>query len=135
MTDALDIEKVDGVLDLLGAAGFSGMGDEVKAMLGCVFVGFAKIGKRERQFVATQTEGDYTFAVKLRGQARHFHGGGGAELADGVENKLHLRTGSCCAVAGEDFAQGGKICGYVLFAQKHYADRESDFGINDALFV
>lgn len=135
VADAFDAEKVDGVLDLLGAAGFSGMGDEVQGMLGCVGVGFAEIGKRERQFIATQTKSDDALIAKFRGDASYFHGGGGAKLTDRVENKLHLRTGARRVVAPENFAQGGKIRGDVLFAQQHHADGESDFGVDHALFM
>jgi hypothetical protein len=67
--------------------------------------------------------------------ARYFHGGSGAELADRVENKLHLRAGASRVVAGEDFSQSGEIRGYVLFAQKHYANGECDFDVNHVLFV
>ncbi len=116
MTDAFDIEKLDGVLDLLGAAGFSRVSDEVQAVLRCVCVGFAKIGKRERQFIAAETEGDYSFVAMFCGEVGHFHGGSGAELANRVENKLHSRAGPSRVVAGEDFAQSGKIRGHVLFA-------------------
>jgi len=135
VTDAFDVEKFDGVLDLLGPAGFSGMGDQVQAVLRCVCVGFAEIGKCERQFIAAETEGDYSCVAVFGGEAGHFHGGSGAELADRVENKLHLRAGPGRVVAGEYFAQGREIRGHVLFAQKHYADGESDFGVKDVLLV
>jgi len=135
VADAFDVEKFDGVLDLLGATGFSRVSDEVQAVLRCVCVGFAKIGKSERQFIAAETEGDYTFIAMFCGEAGHFHGGRGAELADRVENKLHLRAGPCRVVAGEDFAQSGKIRGDVLFTEEHYPDGEGDFGVNDRLLV
>jgi len=116
VADAFGVKDVDGIFDLFGAAGFSGVSDQVQAVLRCVCVGFAKIREWNRQFIAAETEGDYSFVAMFGGEAGHFHGGSGAELADRVENKLHLRAGASRVVAGEDFAQSGKIRGHVLFA-------------------
>ena len=139
VADAFGAEDVDGVLDLFGASGLSGVDEEMKAVPGSEFVDGAEIGERDREFVAAKAESDNALVLEFCSDAGDFHGGSGTELANGVENELDLgaifRWRAGCKVAREDFLKGVEIFGDVLLAEEHYADRESDFGVDHALFV
>ena len=73
--------------------------------------------------------------AKISSDASDLHGRIGAELADRVEDKLHLWpvAGLCAAV--ENVAECYEICSDVLFAEKHNADGECDLGIDDSLIA
>ena len=135
VANAFGVKYVNGVLDLLGAAGFSGVANEVEAVGGGKLVSGEEIGEREREFIAAEAQGDYAIGAEISGEAGNFYGGRGAKLADGIKDELHLRAAAGGMAARESFADGLKICGDVLFAEEHDSDREGDFGVEYVLCV
>jgi len=135
VADAFCVEEVHGVLDLFGSAGFSGVGEQVQAVFGGEFVGREKIGEGDGEFVTAEAEGNDAIILEFDGGAGNFHGGSGAELTDGVEDELDLRAGASLGVTMEDFFDRLEIRSDILLTEKHDSDRQSDFGIDDALFV
>lgn len=98
-------------------------------------VGCPEILERLGEFVAAETEGDHVLIAKFGSDFCDFHGGSRSELADGVEDKICLRASSRFFALLEGVVDGGEILRDILFPQKHYADGQSDFGVNDALLV
>jgi len=100
-----------------------------------VRVGCPEILERLGEFVAAETEGDHVLIAKFGSDFCDFHGGSRSELADGVEYEICLWASGRFFALLEGIVDGGEIFRDILLAQEHYADGQSDFGVNDALLV
>src|SRR5271163_8686 len=131
MADAFGTEEFDGFANFFRAADFTGVHQAVQAQVASFVVGGAKFFSWYAEFVAADAEGYDFFRGGAAGGFNDLHGGVDAELTGGVEDPVHGQAAFFKRFGGTQ--DGFKIGFRPLLAEKHDADGESDFGVDDAL--
>ena len=131
VADALDAEYFDGFADCFGAADFAGVDEAVESSGGSGFVHWLKISCGNTQFVASDAESDDSRRGATFCGLDHAHSGVGAELANGIEDPAQGEAARFECFGGAK--DGSEVGCRLLAAEKHDADGESYFGIDDAV--